>query len=844
MVDYEYISANIPPVATNVHIEGRPILGQVLTGVYDYASEGSNPDMGSVYKWYRSIDELGTGKVEIVTATLITYTVTLQDTGKFLSFDVTPKNGTTFGQTEESDFVFVTFLEGHGTAVSPFEISNLKELRHVSQNSSIWDLFFIQTDNIDATDTKNWNTGEGFSPIGTKAIHFEGSFSGNGFLIRNLYMNRRFQDSVGLFGYTDGMSLSNLALYEAHIKGANGVGGAVGRVSKSNIENVSIEASFISGNDLVGGVFGDIVESTVINSYSSGNIIEGLGEFAGGFAGSMESTGLIMNSYSTSWVKGFRVVGGFIGTIKDGSSKLQNCYNSGLVEGARDLGGIVGTTLGQSIDCYYDQETSKQNSPISEGKGISTADFLIESSFEASWNINSAIPDNVNPWVMKSGRPFLYYQNLTIHNGLPTDVKKPTPDTLTSYVSLNNGGAFINRGFRYAKQSDPDTWVKEISLNITDGEDKRGFTFAEDDTPYYIQSYVETLIQTHYGEVGTYEYITQEIPPEASDVTIEGNFILGGLLTGKYTYKSTGGFDEDGSNFVWYRSYTLTGDGKLEIPGANLKTYTLVEDDIGYFISFAVIPKNGFVFGERVESQLYFITPFPGQGTVESPYEISDISDLRIMSRFVDGWSKYFIQTDNIDASNSLNENNNTGIDPIGNSTIPFSGVYSGQGYSINNLFLNRPAQENVSLFGVLENANISDLNIVNADITGGDATGGMFGRSLNSVLKNLSVRYSNIHGVTNVGGLIGYADLTQINTSYSTGGQVSGGTNLGGLAGFINTSTIITNCFSSNLIDGQENTGGLVGYVNTMAEIINSYSSGFVLELQHQVVWSVSILV
>ena len=40
------------------------------------------------------------------------------------------------------------------------------------------------------------------------------------------------------------------------------------------------------------------------------------------------------------------------------------------------------------------------------------------------------------------------------------------------------------------------------------------------------------------------------------------------------------------------------------------------------------------------------------------------------------------------------------GFSPIGNSTTKFTGSYDGGGYTIDNLFINRPSTENVGFFG------------------------------------------------------------------------------------------------------------------------------------------------
>ena len=83
---------------------------------------------------------------------------------------------------------------------------------------------------IDASATRSWNSGAGFAPIGTSSIPFSGSFDGQGYAIRNLYINRGDAEYVGLFGYVSGelATISNVALDNATITGRNYTGALMG----------------------------------------------------------------------------------------------------------------------------------------------------------------------------------------------------------------------------------------------------------------------------------------------------------------------------------------------------------------------------------------------------------------------------------------------------------------------------------------------------------------------------------------------------------------------------------------------------------------------------------------
>jgi len=78
--------------------------------------------------------------------------------------------------------------EGAGTLQNPYQIANLANLRWLSETNTAWasGKYFIQTADIDATETVNWNAGAGFSPIGNSSRRFYGNFDGQGYSIGGL----------------------------------------------------------------------------------------------------------------------------------------------------------------------------------------------------------------------------------------------------------------------------------------------------------------------------------------------------------------------------------------------------------------------------------------------------------------------------------------------------------------------------------------------------------------------------------------------------------------------------------------------------------------------------------
>ncbi len=97
------IQNNLAPTATNVSITGTFKSGQQLTGSYTWTdADNGDTESGTTFKWYRSDDAAGTGKVAIAGANTVNYTLTNSDINKFISFEVTPNDGTTAGTPVES----------------------------------------------------------------------------------------------------------------------------------------------------------------------------------------------------------------------------------------------------------------------------------------------------------------------------------------------------------------------------------------------------------------------------------------------------------------------------------------------------------------------------------------------------------------------------------------------------------------------------------------------------------------------------------------------------------------------------------------------------------------------
>lgn len=215
---------------------------------------------------------------------------------------------------------------------------------------------------------------KGWNPIGEyntkKDTEFVGSFDGQNNSIRDLRIDRREKDEVGLFGVTgEEASIRNVSVMQADIAGNENVGGLVGRKLGGDIvassvtgtvtgvgqvggligwmENGDIDRSSadidITGDNQVGGLIGALHDGIVTNSTADGNV-DGTTR-VGGLVGN--SGGRIAASAASSAVTADRWVGGLVG-INAPKGLIATSSADGMVNGKEVVGGLVGSNNADS----------------------------------------------------------------------------------------------------------------------------------------------------------------------------------------------------------------------------------------------------------------------------------------------------------------------------------------------------------------------------------------------------------------------------------------------------------------------------------------------------------------
>ena len=239
------------------------------------------------------------------------------------------------------------------------------------------------------------NQSNGWEPIGIyerggSFDPFVGIFDGQGYEIRDLFIDRPDEVGVGLFGAVvaegEGGVIENVGVVNANVTGDSGVGGLVG-LNGGTVSNCYCTGN-VTGESRVGGLVGlntDIVNNSsssgcvtgysllvggligyntgnVSNSYSVARVTGGMG--AGGLVGGNDG-GTVRNSYSSSSVTGDKYVGGLVGHNWNWDAVVGSCYSNGNVTGNSSVGGLVGyNDYYSTVDTSYASGSVTGNSSV------------------------------------------------------------------------------------------------------------------------------------------------------------------------------------------------------------------------------------------------------------------------------------------------------------------------------------------------------------------------------------------------------------------------------------------------------------------------------------------------
>lgn len=284
----------------------------------------------------------------------------------------------------------------------------------------------------------------------------------------------------------------------------------------------------------------------------------------------------------------------------------------------------------------------------------------------------------------------------------------------------------------------------------------------------------------------------------------------------------------------------------LEIPGSYLQASSI-----------------NVVAGVNANARFLLVAFAGGVGSTADPYQISNWYHLNNVRDELD---HHFILISNLDNTTAgyaehagSAANSNLGWAPLGDDSDAenkFTGTFNGNGKVITNLYINRPAESNIGLFGrndgEISNLTLSDIdvtadnsvggiagisygNISGCHITSGTVTGnyagGLVGYALNNTIDSCSSAATISATGAQVGGLVGSCAGTTVSNSHATGAVTSAYTAAGGLIGFITNNSNINNCYATGAVSStvyNARTGGLIGMAEA-STISSSYATGAV---------------
>jgi hypothetical protein len=305
---------------------------------------------------------------------------------------------------------------GSGTEADPYIITTVQQLQEMEDDL---DAYYVLGNDIDASDTVNWNGGTGFEPVGTYDPNdgFTGTLDGRGHVITGLYIYRPNSNQIALFIDTNDAELKNLGMADVDITGSMGVGALVNGNMNSTISNCwssgEVKSTFPGDNTSgIGGLVGSNVYDSIISKcYSTVNVTGNDAWQYGGLVGRNLRGAIIEDCYATGNVTGSYKVGGLVGDNMFGSDGgyVTRCYSTGKVTG--NGGGLIGYNWqgGVTYDSYWDINTSGKSSSKG-GTGKTTTQMMQQATF-VNW-------DFVEIWDIDEGQSYPYFKESRLLIGL------------------------------------------------------------------------------------------------------------------------------------------------------------------------------------------------------------------------------------------------------------------------------------------------------------------------------------------------------------------------------------------------------------------------------------------
>ena len=705
---------------------------------------------------------------------------------------------------------------------------NKKICAKIADNVEVIDLkdFCHAADASKKIDEQSW------VPIGNSNKQYQGTFDGNGKTITNLYINES-QDNMGFFGYTYGGTIKNLTFEYANVTNTNNYAGV-----------------------LVGKAFGG---STLQNIKISNTCQIKGGKYTGGIAGYLD--GNAYNCVNCATVQGIQYIGGLCGYSRTGNS-MTACANYGNVTASSSgVGGLVGYFSGGTIqDCanYGDVKGTEMVAGM--------AGFVKNGKIQ---NVFSYGNISVTTKTQNVGMFFGYSSSgateglVAYYSGAKLTVKGQEQ----TVKAFGNGTSSEDKATGFTETQLKSGFVAYQLQQNASSEAKWGQNLANDDDIYpVIGSEHQVYADNTTLNCKTYEVVRGSFTnnPTSSAIRYQHGTIIHHVATdATCTEAATKEYWQCQDCLKTYSDSQLTEE-LTDVTDAEYPALGHTNNEDGYcnrckhYVAVKPSEQNG-VYLIAKPCHLAWFRDYVN-GTIVDEGEVAGTTHPSASAMLIA----------DIDLTNYCHaaEDGKELLSwiPVGNLDNPWKGNMDGQAHTISHLYI-KTTQNDVGLFGCIEDATIQDLifdnakvenvsttntntvctgilagcanayvnsysahikgikTTVNCTVIGQDETGGIVGDTQIN-LENCE-NHSSVKGTRCVGGIVGYSLDTNIKRCTNYGTVVSDNNYIGGIIGDAQFASI-EDCANYGKISSTGwYTGGIAGQTFGNRRIQNVFSYG-----------------
>lgn len=698
-------------------------------------------------------------------------------------------------------------------------------------------------------------------PIGSRATPFTGTFDGGNHTIEYLNIDAGSSDTGGLFGGTDGATISNVNLFYtivnrssymgaligeakngttiknvhstyAQLEGANSNGGGlVGRLESSSISYSSVTSAKVgSGNgELLGGLVGAVIGDNSVgisNSYVRGGqdfgatVVDGH-DSIGGLVGFLQSA-TIENVYAQANLNAVELTGGLVGQISHAT--IRNAYSTGSMVGTANdsVGGLVGDVVSDVTlqNTFTDVSGTGTQALYGTQQGSLSLikNFYANPSSISTCNAYSAGQEDDcgyagganGDWLSRTKEPMASWDTWTTWNLHPSSGSLPVLLAEGEIASepFDGGNGQVNTPYLISNcrqlqhmQDDLDAYYRLNAATIDCSETK----------------------QWHGGKG------FNPIGDNSNPAPFTGNFDGDGkTISNLYIDRvndSYGEQEEDDESFVGLFGYIQGGSAyNVNLTNARVRGFQYVGGLVGVLDNGAVdeVDVNVDIDDNSCGTNGHCVWARYGMsGGGIAGHMTNSATILRSNTGGpvkgsgdtiggIVGWAIEDSIIEDVSSSSSVDGGYNVGgIVGLLESSSVVDAFASGDVMVVSDD--NKVGDSGGGLVGSAEDSSILD-SYASGDVSGRNSLGGLIGYSQSNTIDDSSAS-GDVDGSDEVGGLVGSAKNTEFSDSDAYGDTVVGDSGVGGFAGMAECQTTFTDSSATPEVSGNGVVGGFTGF-------------------------------